>query len=216
MGRHIVAGVVMLAMVAAGGCTAGPSAPSDARSAPSTATPGAPEVRSVAIGDGREMFLECRGAGEPTIILESGIHDASDYWTVSQVLTPAVETPVMDALAQTNRVCRYDRPRPLSEDPDYEKYDVDASFDELRSAASLPEIPLVVLTKTEPFPEFPDGAGMANDDIDGVWQAAQLSLVALLPNTPQVIAHGSIHYIQVTDLVASAARLAIARSTAGG
>lgn len=37
--------------------------------------------------------------------------------------------------------------------------------------------------------------------------------MALLPNTPQVIAHGSIHYIQVTepDLVVAAASLVMAR-----
>lgn len=103
--------------------------------------------------------------------------------------------------------------QPLSEDPDYEKFDVDASIDEVEAAPPLPGIPLVVLTKTEPFPEFPVGAGMTNDDIDKVWPAAQLSLVDLLPNTPQMIAHGSIHYLQITepDLVVAAARLAMAR-----
>ncbi len=303
-----------LAMLMASGCTGTAPTPFTGRSASPTQTWSAAEVSSVAIGDGREVFLECRGSGEPTIILESGIHDASDYWTVSQVLTPAVETPVMDALAKTNRVCRYDRPgtvlpvdppmitdrstpvtmprtigdavadlhrllevaeipgpyvlvahswggmiaqlfarthpeqvsalvlidafapsirellggkwdayvevlnsppgaQPLSEDPNYEKYDVDASIDEIAAAPPLSDIPLVVLTKTEPFPEFPAGADMTNDDIDGVWPAAQLSLVQLLPNTPQIIAHGSIHYIQVTepDLVVAATRLAVAR-----
>jgi pimeloyl-ACP methyl ester carboxylesterase len=314
MSRRAAAGVAILAMLAVSACTATAPAPIDARTAPSTVTPNAPDTSRVAIGDGREIFLECRGSGEPTVILESGIHDASDYWTLSEVLPPAVETPVMDALAQTNRVCRYDRPgtvlpvdpqvitdrstpvtmprtigdavadlhrllevaevpgpyvlvahswggmiaqlfartypdkvgglvlvdafapstrellgvkwdayvevlndppgaEPLSEDPDYEKYDVDASIDEIAAAPPLPDIPLVVLTKTAPFPEFPDGAGMTNDDIDGVWPAAQLSLVDLLPNTPQIIAHGSIHYIQITepDVVVSAARLVMAR-----
>ena len=28
-----------------------------------------------------QLWIECTGSGEPTIILESGIHDASDYWT---------------------------------------------------------------------------------------------------------------------------------------
>jgi len=54
--------------------------------------------RSVDIGDGRTLFLECMGEGSPTVILESGIHDSSEYWTVSQLLTPAVDPPVMHAI----------------------------------------------------------------------------------------------------------------------
>ena len=46
-------------------------------------------------------------------------------------------------------------------------------------------LPLVVMTKTEPFPEFPESAGMTNDDIDAVWPEAQQRLVDLLPNTPR-------------------------------
>ena len=277
--------------------------------------PGEAGAESVDIGDGRQLWIECVGDGEPTIILESGIHDASDYWTVDQLIPPAVGPPVMEGLAETNRVCRYDRPGTivpgdppaitdrstpvqnprtiggavddlhrlleasdvsgpyvlvahswggmigqlftrtypdevqalvlvdafapalrellgdkwdvyvdvlnnppgsddLSSDPSYEKYDVDASIDELLDAPPLRKgLPLVVMTKTEPFPEFPDGAGMTNDDIDGVWPEAQQSLVDLLPNTPQLVAHGSIHYVHVTepDAVISAARLALGR-----
>lgn len=275
---------------------------------------GEADARTVDVGDGREMWIECLGEGEPTIILESGIHDASDYWMVSQLIPPAVDPPVMQGLAETNRVCRYDRPGTIvpgeppkitdrstpvpnprsigdsvddlqrlleaaevpgpyvlvahswggmiaqlytrtypddvsalvlvdafapavrdllgdkwdayvevlnnppgsddqSRDPAYEKFDIDASIQQLLDAPPLKELPLVVLTKTEPFPEFPAGAGMTNDDIDGVWPEAQQSLVDLIPNTPQMIAHGSFHYLQVTepDLVIDATRLAIGR-----
>ncbi len=281
----------------------------------SSGGPAKPEAERVDIGDGRQLWIECMGSGEPTIILESGIHDASDYWTVDQLIPPAVGPPVMEGLAETNRVCRYDRPgtivpgdpptitdrstpiqQPrtiggavddlhrlleaadvpgpyaivahswggmigqlfartypdevqalvlvdafapalrellgdtwdvyvdvlnnppgsddLSSDPDYEQYDVDASIEELLGAPPLREgLPLVVMTKTEPFPEFPESAGMTNDDIDAVWPEAQQQLVDLLPNTPQLVAHGSIHYIQVTepDAVIAAARLALGR-----
>lgn len=312
MSRRPAVAVVLLGMLAITGCTAPVPVPTVASTTPSAST------SFVDIGNGRQIFLECRGSGEPTIILESGIHDASDYWAVSQaseVLPPAVETPVMDALAQNNRVCRYDRPgtvlpaqvitdrttpvtmprtiddavadldllleaaelpgpyvlvahswggmiaqlfarthpdqvaglvlvdafaptlrellgvkwdayvelvnnppgtQPLSDDPNYEKYDVDASVDELSAAPPLPDIPLVVVSKAAPFGEFPAGAGMTNDDLDAVWPVAQLSLVELLPNTPQIIAHGSIHYVHVLapDLVVAAARLVTARIAA--
>src|SRR5689334_11952818 len=35
-------------------------------------------ARQVDIGAGRSIFLECRGQGTPTIVLESGYHDSSD------------------------------------------------------------------------------------------------------------------------------------------
>jgi len=276
--------------------------------------PGELQSRSVDIGDGRELFLECMGEGAPTVVLESGIHDSSEYWTVSQLLTPAVGPPVMQALAETNRVCRYDRPgtvvpgepraitdrstpvpmprtvgdsvadlhallqaaevpgpyvivahswggmigqlyarthpeevaglvlvdafapalrdllgdkwetyievvndppgETLNAQEDYEKYDIDASVDQVLEAPSLPDIPLVVMSKTAPFPDFPSDAGMTTADLEAVWPAAQETLVDLLPNTPHQIATGSIHYIQVTepDLVTSAARLVMSRA----
>ncbi len=260
------------------------------------------------------MFLECMGQGSPTIVLESGIHDSSEYWTVSQLLAPAVDPPVMQGLATTNRVCRYDRPgtivpgtppaitdrsspvamprtigasvedlhglleaahetgpfvlvahswggmigqlyarthpedvsglvlvdaftpslrgllgdrwspyvkvlnnppgETLNASADYEKFDVDASIDQVLAAPDMPDIPLVVMSKTEPFPDFPAGSGVTTADIEAVWAQSQDTLVALRPNTPHEIATGSIHYIQVTepDLVIAAARLVIARA----
>ena len=272
--------------------------------------------RTVDIGGGREMFLDCAGTGEPTVILESGIHDSSDYWTVSQLLEPAVDPPVMQGLAETTRVCRYDRPGTVvPDDPrtitdrstpvpmprtinqsvtdlhallqaadvpgpyvlvthswggmigqlytrtypeevaglvlvdafapalrellgdkwdayvkvlnnppgetlnmhdDYEQFRIDASVDQLLAAPPMPEVPLVVMSKTAPFPDFPAGAGMTTADLEAVWPDAQQTLVDLLYKTPHLIATGSIHYIQVTepDLVISATRLVIARSAA--
>ena len=46
--------------------------------------------RSIDIGGGRQIFLECAGEGTPTVILESGIHDSSDYWVNIQPNPPAI------------------------------------------------------------------------------------------------------------------------------
>ena len=35
----------------------------------------------VDIGDGRKMYLECRGSGSPTVILESGYRGSADNWS---------------------------------------------------------------------------------------------------------------------------------------
>src|SRR5437870_4610663 len=59
------------------------------------------------IGDGRKMFLECRGSGSPTVILESGYRNDAEIW--STPLEPGKNT-VFPQVAKFTRVCAYDRP----------------------------------------------------------------------------------------------------------
>jgi pimeloyl-ACP methyl ester carboxylesterase len=49
--------------------------------------------------DGLALHLDCRGAGEPTLVLEAGLTSGSVTWML-----------VHDALAEVTRVCAYDRP----------------------------------------------------------------------------------------------------------
>jgi pimeloyl-ACP methyl ester carboxylesterase len=67
----------------------------------------------VDIGAGRHLFLECHGQGTPTVILESGYHDSSDPWSLTDATRPAVGPAVLPGLAATHRVCAYDRPGTL-------------------------------------------------------------------------------------------------------
>lgn len=67
----------------------------------------------VDIGNGRHLYLECRGRGAPTVILESGYHNSSDPWSQSDATTPATGPAVLPALAGQHRVCAYDRPGTL-------------------------------------------------------------------------------------------------------
>lgn len=56
-------------------------------------------------------YLRCAGRGGPTVILESGIHDSSDVWTLSDAKPPVVGSPtVFSGIARFTRVCMYDRP----------------------------------------------------------------------------------------------------------
>lgn len=57
-----------------------------------------PNPRTVAV-DGRDITIDCRGEGQPTVILESDFGVPMDTWN-------AVVGPV----GETARVCRYDRP----------------------------------------------------------------------------------------------------------
>ncbi len=65
----------------------------------------------ISIGGGRELYLRCAGRGRPTVILESGIHDSSDVWMLSDAQPPVIGSPnVFDGVARFTHVCMYDRP----------------------------------------------------------------------------------------------------------
>ncbi len=61
----------------------------------------------VDIGGGRRMYMECRGKGSPTVVFVSGAGDRAETW--SRTLDPS-KRAVLPAIAETNRVCAYDRP----------------------------------------------------------------------------------------------------------
>jgi pimeloyl-ACP methyl ester carboxylesterase len=74
----------------------------------------------VEIGNGRKLFLECRGTGTPTVVLISGFRGASDDWT-HVVAAPGDEPrpsplSVLPQVARFSRVCAYDRPGTVSFD----------------------------------------------------------------------------------------------------
>jgi pimeloyl-ACP methyl ester carboxylesterase len=117
------AGVAILIGVL-GGCSAatpqtgGGSGGTDSGGA-GVATAGLSRVdiaRTVDIGGGRELYLECRGSGSPTVVLISGTGGAADEWTTEVDTADAAAPPtpstrsVFDTLARTGRVCAYDRP----------------------------------------------------------------------------------------------------------
>jgi pimeloyl-ACP methyl ester carboxylesterase len=93
--------------VGAGACSSGGD--SDAADPPS-ADPGGggakEDFAKTFTVDGRQMYLECRGQGSPTVVLISGGGIAGDAWD-----SPLGEEPtVMPTVAKTTRVCTYDRP----------------------------------------------------------------------------------------------------------
>ena len=64
----------------------------------------------VAIGGGRHLYLECHGIGSPTVILEAGYRASARFWTDDLLHPDAPRTMVLPAVAQSTRVCAYDRP----------------------------------------------------------------------------------------------------------
>lgn len=77
----------------------------------------------VDIGGGRSLYLECRGAGSPTVVLEAGLGSRSDIWSRDYREPEGVRTMVFPGVAAFTRVCAYDRPGTIGEinprlDPD--------------------------------------------------------------------------------------------------
>ena len=119
--RHVIPLALIVATVTAGflaaGCS-GSSASTETVQTPaanstretagtsSTAVTGGSDPLALVEVDGRRLFLECRGSGSPTVILQSGFGNAGDIWSLTDTSAPAV----FPALAESNRVCVYDRP----------------------------------------------------------------------------------------------------------
>jgi pimeloyl-ACP methyl ester carboxylesterase len=64
----------------------------------------------VDIGDGRRLWLECRGEGSPTVILEAGYRSPANVWTDDLVQSDDPRTMVLEGVAGFTRVCAYERP----------------------------------------------------------------------------------------------------------
>jgi D-alanyl-D-alanine carboxypeptidase len=64
----------------------------------------------VDIGSGRRLYLECRGQGSPTVVLENGYRGSALWWTDDFRTPRSPRTMVMPAVASFARVCAYDRP----------------------------------------------------------------------------------------------------------
>ena len=311
----------VLVVLLLAGCASAPTSAGSPAAAPSVAA-GSPADRiaagefagSVDIGGGRQIYLECRGTGSPTVLLESGYHDSADLWTLSDATPPVPAEPVLPGIARTQRVCAYDRPGTLryaensgsitarttpvpmprtaadvvadlhalvgavrlpgpyvltahslgglfarlyaqtypgdvrglvlvdtfspevpalfgalwpayrelltstgtQNDPNAERIDLDASIAQLQGAPALPDVPIVVLSKTQPFGGLPPTlpGGLTGQDIEQRWPQVQSGVAAIRPQTPQTLVHDSDHYIQVhqPDTVISGTALVIERA----
>jgi pimeloyl-ACP methyl ester carboxylesterase len=73
----------------------------------------------VDIGGGREVYMECRGKGRPTVVLISGYGGSHEDWT--RAFDPGGEIKSSDSavfpqVGKFTRVCAYDRPGTLRSD----------------------------------------------------------------------------------------------------
>ncbi|MCC6313710.1 MAG: alpha/beta hydrolase [Thermomicrobiales bacterium] len=64
----------------------------------------------VDIGNGRRLWLECRGSGGPTVVLEAGYRSPASVWTDDLVQPDRPRTMALEGIARFTRVCAYERP----------------------------------------------------------------------------------------------------------
>jgi pimeloyl-ACP methyl ester carboxylesterase len=62
------------------------------------------------IGHGRRVYLECRGTGTPTVVLEAGYRSSARIWSEDLRQSSAPRKMVLAGVAAFTRVCAYDRP----------------------------------------------------------------------------------------------------------
>src|SRR5215211_2919408 len=87
--------------------------PAMAQSTPAASLPTATSgdfAGLVDIGGGRRLWLECRGEGSPTVILEAGSGNDAATWDTVGLLAGSEQTAVLPGVAGFTRVCAYDRP----------------------------------------------------------------------------------------------------------
>ena len=124
MDRHSVISALVLFLV--GILPAGPASQATAAQVATSAA-----ASPAATGDfsglidigGRKLYLECRGQGSPTVILEAGAGARADVWSRDNLHPAGARTMVLPGVAAFARVCAYDRPGTIGEvNPDLDPY----------------------------------------------------------------------------------------------
>jgi pimeloyl-ACP methyl ester carboxylesterase len=64
----------------------------------------------VEIGGGRRLWIECRGSGGPTVILEAGYRSPATVWSEDLIQPNSPRTMVFEGVSAFTRVCMYERP----------------------------------------------------------------------------------------------------------
>jgi pimeloyl-ACP methyl ester carboxylesterase len=99
--RPVAAAVLMASLLVAGAASVLLGPPE------SRADPGDLAGR-VAVAGGRYLYLECRGSGSPSVILDAGLRARGDVWDQSE--PGSADSSVFAGIAAFTRVCVYDRP----------------------------------------------------------------------------------------------------------
>lgn len=113
------------------------AAASSATPAAASPTAGSGDFAGLVDIGGRSLYLECRGEGSPTVILEAGLLSRSDIWSRDLHELEGTRTLVLPGVTAFTRVCAYDRPGTIGE--------ANSDLD--------PDGPLFVPSRSDPVPQ---------------------------------------------------------------
>ena len=111
-GRRWMAVPVLAVVIAAGACSddAPSTDASTATTAPSESGEQTDFAGQVDIGDGRSIYMECRGTGSPTVVLVAGLGERVENWSMTTADPESSEGSLFPGVEGFTRVCAYDRP----------------------------------------------------------------------------------------------------------
>ena len=107
--RRVRIAAYLIAVAISGGILLSPCKAAPLRQSAETSGAAGDFSGTVDLGQGRRIYLECRGAGSPTVILESGLRTRGDNWSRADLLSHGGDA-VLPEIAKFARVCTYDRP----------------------------------------------------------------------------------------------------------
>ena len=111
-GRRWMAVPILAVVIAAGACSddAPSTDASTATTAPSESGEQTDFAGQVDIGDGRSIYMECRGTGSPTVVLVAGLGERVENWSMTTADPESSEGSLFPGVEGFTRVCAYDRP----------------------------------------------------------------------------------------------------------
>jgi pimeloyl-ACP methyl ester carboxylesterase len=133
------------------------------------------------------MYLECRGEGGPTVVLEAGYRNNAEVWDTVALPDSVAGPAVWPGVRAFNRVCAYDRPGTMGvdvsrSDPAPQPRTVADAVTDLHAQLTAAEVPgpyvlvghslggLIVRLYANTYPEEVVGLVLVDALPDGLWE----------------------------------------------
>lgn len=161
--------------------------------AQSGATPAAGEFAGLVDIGGRSLYLDCRGSGGPTVILEAGYRNNAEIWDTVALPAGVAGDAVWPGVAAFTRVCAYDRPGTMGvdvsrSDPVPQPFTAADAVTDLHALLTAAEVPgpyvlvghslggLIVRLYASTYPDEVAGLVLVDALPEGVWEGLQAAL----------------------------------------
>jgi pimeloyl-ACP methyl ester carboxylesterase len=147
----------------------------------------------VDIGGGRRMYLECRGEGGPTVVLEAGYRNNAELWDTVALPAGTAGDAVWPGVAAFTRVCAYDRPGTIGDlvsrsDPVPQPRTAADAVSDLHALMTAAKVPgpyvlvghsvggLIVRLYASTYPDEVAGLVLVDALPEGLWEGLQAAL----------------------------------------